>query len=81
LPTLTETNLTTATDPGDYGSVFKAPRASQVANLPPRRTTRIGAPKRTHTQAKLSHGRVYPHYTPIWYMSIFSRRLINNVIV
>jgi len=64
-PTLTETTVVTNTDlgttidPSDYSSVFRALRASQLANLPPKRTTRISAPKRTHTQAKLSHSRVY----------------------
>ena len=65
LPSLTETtivtatNLATATDPSNYSSIFKALRASQLANLPLKRTTRISAPKRTHTQAKLSHSKVY----------------------
>jgi hypothetical protein len=59
LPTLTETNLTIATNPSDYSSIFKALKALQVANLPPRRTTRVSAPKRTYTQAKLLHSGVY----------------------
>jgi len=65
LPSLTETtivtatNLATATDPSNYSSIFKALRASQLANLPLKRITRVSAPKRTYTQAKLSHSRVY----------------------
>jgi len=56
---VTATNSATATDPGDYSSVFKALRALQLANLPLRRITRVSALKRTYTQAKLSHGGVY----------------------
>jgi len=56
---VTTTNLATATNPSNHSSIFKALRASQLANLPLKRTTRISAPKRTHTQAKLSHSKVY----------------------
>ena len=56
---VTATNSATTTDPSNYGSVFKALRASQLANLLPKRTTRVSAPKRTYTQAKLSHSGVY----------------------
>ena len=62
---VTTTNLATITDPSNYSSIFKALRALQLANLPPKRTTRVSAPKRTYTQAKLSHSKVYQHYTPI----------------
>ena len=53
------TNLATATDPSNYSSVFKALRASQLANLPLKRITRVSVPKRTYMQAKLSYSRVY----------------------
>ena len=64
-PTLTETTVVTNTDlgitidPSDYGSIFRALRASQLANLPLRRITRVSALKRTYMQAKLSHSKVY----------------------
>ena len=64
-PTLTETTVVTNTDlgttidPSDYSSVFRALRASQLANLPLRHTTCVSALERTHTQAKLSYSKVY----------------------
>jgi hypothetical protein len=53
------TNLATITDPSNYSFVFKALRASQLANLPLKRTICVSALKRTYTQAKLSYNKVY----------------------
>ena len=60
----TPTNATNITlieiDPGDTDSIYKAPRASQVASLnSPRRTRRAITAKRTYTQAQLSYNKVF----------------------
>jgi len=53
LPTPIKTTIAikTAIDLSDYSSIFRAPRALQLANLLLRRTTRISLAKRTYMQA------------------------------
>ena len=55
----TETDSITESDPGDSGSVFKAPRASQaISQQPSNRPRRVTKRKANHTQSQLSLGGV-----------------------
>ena len=54
---ITETDSITESDPGDSGSVFKAPRASQATSQQPSNwARRVPKRKANYTQSQLSLG-------------------------